>query len=153
MKRIFKSPRDDIFYLNKLKEKSQITDSCWFWEGAKVSSGYGNICYNGKQISTHKLSMILHKKFESGKYIDHICKTVNCWNPAHLRMVTVTENTARFSESPSAINFKKTHCHRGHSFEEHSYLSPIRKKGQFKGMARVCRECKKIEYQKRKAKS
>jgi hypothetical protein len=45
--------------------------------------------------------------------IDHLCRNRACCNPEHLEAVSRKENILR-GKAPSAVNAKKTHCHRGH---------------------------------------
>ncbi len=51
----------------------------------------------------------------SGLTLDHLCRVRNCVNPAHLEPVTHRENTLR-GDGVTAINARKTSCHRGHPF-------------------------------------
>lgn len=80
--------------------KVRITDSCWFWDGAKCK-GYGNIGMSGdkrsKTIRAHRASYILHfGPIPEGKDILHDCPDGDCAmcvNPAHIRAGTPKDNS------------------------------------------------------------
>jgi hypothetical protein len=76
----------------------------------------------------------------SGLVLDHLCRNPGCVNPKHLEPVTDRENTRR-GISSAAENAKKTHCYRGHPFDERNTYVNLKGK-------RACRECAKA-YQKR----
>lgn len=52
-----------------------------------------------------------------GKTLDHLCRVRHCVNPDHLEPVSRGENVLR-GVSPSAINARKTHCSKGHDYNE-----------------------------------
>lgn len=68
-----------------------------------------------------------------GFQLDHLCKQTRCVRPEHLEAVTPWENTMR-SNSPSAINARKTHCPKGHEYSaDNTYRPP--------SGGRKCRKC------------
>ena len=63
---------------------------------------------------------------------------VQCVNPEHLEPVTQRENALR-GGGPTAVNFAKTHCKRGHELTpENTYLRPDDPR------QRNCKECKRL---------
>ena len=77
--------------------------------------------------------------------VDHLCRNRKCCNPKHLEVVTPKINNWR-SNSPAAINHRKTHCSNGHEFTlENTY---IRKDGN----GRMCKICGKIRNRDKKRK-
>lgn len=52
-----------------------------------------------------------------GLVLDHTCRVRHCVAPEHLEAVTQVENVLRSRGLP-AIHAAKTHCHRGHAFDE-----------------------------------
>lgn len=80
----------------------------------------------------HRLSYTLaYGSIPEGLVIDHLCRTPVCVRPDHLEAVTQQENMRR---GPGA----KTHCKRGHEFNEVNTY--VRKDTG----ARFCRPCKNI---------
>lgn len=75
------------------------TDSCWLWEAATDSKGYGQISTTPKPDGSYVREQAHRVSYElfvgpipEGLHIDHICHVVRCVNPEHLRPVTVKEN-------------------------------------------------------------
>lgn len=71
----------------------------------------------------------------AGLTLDHLCRNTLCINPAHLEPVTIKENVLR-GDGPTARNARKTHCDRGHAFDE-TNTGPNANGG------RSCRACKR----------
>ena len=68
---------------------------CWVWAGVK-HRGYGVFRPSGEKASrwAHRLSYIYHVgDIPDGLVIDHICENRACVNPAHLKPVTLSQNT------------------------------------------------------------
>jgi hypothetical protein len=95
---------------------------CWLWTGARnVQTGYGVIRVDGKLKYAHRYVWeSLVGPIPDGLHIDHLCINRPCVNPDHLEPVSVTENNRRqrYRAGPPAENRKKTHCLRGHPFDE-----------------------------------
>lgn len=93
------------------------SDGCWLWTGA-TSSGYGVMKRVGRSMYVHRaLYELLVGPIPDGLHIDHLCRTTQCCNPAHLEPVTPQENNRR---RPT-----KTHCAQGHLFTpESTYIRP-----------------------------
>lgn len=70
-------------------------NGCWIWTAAKDSHGYGQMFVNpesGKQPA-HRISWALHNiPIPAGMFVDHLCFTPACVNPAHLRLATNKQN-------------------------------------------------------------
>lgn len=85
-------------------------DDCWEWPGSKTL-GYGTIKYRGVSMYVHRA---VYEEcvgpIPSGYQIDHLCRNRACSNPDHLEAVTQRENIARAQT--------KTHCLRGHAYDE-----------------------------------
>ena len=118
---------------------------CWLFQGSKLSNGYGQL-FDGerKNAMAHRTSYRAFKgEIPAGFQVDHLCKTVACINPDHLEAVPPRVNNAR-SDSPTAINARKTHCIHGHPFDAASVRQDSRQ-----GL-RECRRCRELRNRARK---
>jgi len=119
-------------------ERVHKTDGCWLWTGALNDEGYGAVRGpNKKNTRAHRFAYeITVGPIPPGLTLDHLCRTRNCVNPAHLEPVTNKENLLR-GEGWAAKNARKTHCVHGHEFTpDNIYTIP----------GRTWRECRKCRY-------
>ena len=56
-----------------------------------------------------------------GLELDHLCRNRGCVNPWHLEPVTNAVNQRR-GNGPSGLNYRKTHCKRGHAFTKENTI-------------------------------
>jgi hypothetical protein len=110
---------------------------CWLWTGCLNRAGYGKIRWQGEMTQAHRTVYELLIGPITKRTLDHKCRTRCCVNPEHLRPATDRENLlALGSLSLAAIHAAKTHCPRGHPYNE---VNTIRS-----GDARYCRECRVV---------
>jgi hypothetical protein len=119
------------------------SSGCWNWTGCKCRSYeafYPRFTLGGTSFPAHKVMyLVTYGDVPEGMEIHHECRNTICVNPNHLRMVTGRENKL-MSNGVSAINYRKTHCIRGHELSGDNliqYDSPTQRK-------RVCRTCQKM---------
>lgn len=114
---------------------------CWEWQGWLNDEGYAYFnLTRKKKVRAHKLAWELYVGENlSGSELDHTCRNRKCVNPDHLELVSHKENMLR-GNTVNAINAAKTHCIRGHPFDEAN--TRIRSNGW-----RACRKCEKLRRQ------
>lgn len=119
---------------------------CLLWTGARNSSGYGLIRVHNYPHLVHRVAWELENgPIGDGMTIDHVwargCFNRNCANVAHMEVVTSRENTLR-GNSAAARNAVKTHCPKGHPYDDqNTYLDPRGK--------RNCRTCARLKDMRR----
>lgn len=122
-------------------------DGCWLWTGGTNASGYGRFALGHRGIEqAHRWSYEHHiGPIPDGLQIDHLCRVHGCVNPAHMEPVTGRENVRRGETLPAA-NAVKTHCPRGHTYDDaNTYVSG---RGE-----RTCRTCRRDAARARRASS
>jgi len=118
--------------------------ACWLWVGAQTSAGYGELVIGSKRGPGPRMGYAHRLSYEhyigpipKGLQLDHLCRQRCCCNPAHLEPVTHAENMARCDKvACGRLNRSKTHCLRGHTFDERNTF--VRSTG-----ARRCRACER----------
>lgn len=130
-------PRGDK---ERLMVKVKKIDGHWMWNGSLDGNGkYGGFHYKGKQRRAHRVAWELFVgPIPEGMVLDHMCRVTQCVNPDHLQVVTQRENLL-IGETLQAENAKKTHCIRGHEFNDiNTYFTP--------SGGRACRPCRRFRY-------
>ncbi len=125
---------------------------CWLWTGVHNGTGYGQI-YTGvwregeqRMILVHRAALIVSGvKLPRAMKVDHICKTILCCRPDHLRVVTPNVSTLENSDNFCARNKQKKVCIRGHDIlSPGNYaLIPHRgPRGRGESYGRICLTCR-----------
>ncbi len=111
---------------------------CWLWFANNIA-GYGRVWFGGTRamVPTHRLTYeVCRGAIPAGLEIDHLCRTPECCNPAHLEAVTHSENLRRGTwNERGGWRADLTHCLRGHELVG-SNLYVAAKTGK-----RQCRSC------------
>jgi HNH endonuclease len=107
---------------------------CLLWTGCvHKKTGYGHIKVEGRNRCAH---IVVYEEevgpVPEGLELDHTCKNRACVEIDHLEPVTSKVNCHR-SDSPAALNARKTHCDNGHLLMESN------------GRRRRCLECERIK--------
>ena len=126
--------KDQLRFLSKVS----VGDDCWEWTDALSKEGYGYFSIGPRvariYLRAHRVSYEMFVgPIPHGLELDHLCRNPGCVRPDHLEAVTHRENVLR-GASPSALHAIKTHCSKGHPYdEENTYRYPNGK--------RQCRTC------------
>ncbi len=126
----------------------ELKGPCRIIRGFKNKKGYAQVCLNYRMVAAHRYVWELEcGPIPKGLVIDHQCRNRACVNVNHLRVVTVKVNsTENVVGSAPQIMAAKTHCPKGHAYdEENTYHRP--------SGGRQCRACERkrsMEYQRKK---
>lgn len=138
-----------VTVIDRLWEKTQITDGCWEWTGRIAHNGYGRIWVERSTKPAHRVAYEhLIGPVPDGLELDHLCRNKRCVNPDHLEPVTHAENCRR-ADIALGIRSAITHCSFGHEFTNRNTAYRARKGA----VHRVCRKCtsrRTTEYRRRK---
>jgi hypothetical protein len=118
-------------------------DGCWRWEGRLSHNGYGRYYQDGRSFAAHRIAYeLLVGPIPEGLVLDHLCRVPACVRPDHLEPVTQRENVLR-GDTFQARNAAKTHCPKGHPYDEAN--TKVDKRGR-----RSCKECHRERNRSRK---
>ncbi len=108
-------------------EKVERGPNCWTWIGGLANKGYGTFFYQGRLIGAHRASyQIAYGPIEDGAWVLHRCDNPPCVRPDHLFLGDARTNVADMDKKGRAnrpagdrhLNAQKTHCPRGHPYDE-----------------------------------
>jgi hypothetical protein len=131
---------DDERTIDKfLSQVKFLPNGCWEWQGAKDKDGYGIFAKRNGTIRAHRIAYSWAKG-PLPKLLEHdVCDYAACVNPHHCKPSDDRHNVLK-GRGPTAINFRKTHCNRGHPFTEKDRLHTT-----WDGWVRRCRKCKNMK--------
>lgn len=101
------------------KVEPEPNTGCWLWSAAVNQAGYAwySVSTSNPDRGHRVAYAALVGQIPAGFEIDHLCRVRCCVNPNHLEVVTHRVNMRR-GFAPHGINARKTHCKRGHAFDE-----------------------------------
>ena len=128
---------------------------CWEWRSSRDDRGYGRFKmgprHAQKSIRAHRVAWVLkHGPVPDGLELDHLCRNHACVRPSHLEPVTHAENVRRgiMAEVSARRATKRTHCKRGHLFNEaNTYMAT---RGRNWRNCRTCHRLREAERRKRR---
>ena len=111
-----------------------VATPCVIWHMYIAPNGYGRA---GRNKQAHRMIYEQTKgAIPEGMTIDHLCRNRACVNPDHLEAVPSGVNVLR-GIGVTARNAVKSHCLRGHLFDEHNTI-------RLRNGGRACRKCNAI---------
>lgn len=119
---------------------NKVENGCWLWTQSTGSHGYGQT-WDGVTVRlAHRVAWSIHHGMQVPPWltVDHLCRNRTCVNPAHLRLLTNTDNARDNGQS------RKTHCPVGHPYDD------VNTRRNSKGH-RLCRACARENARRRNA--
>lgn len=125
--------------------KVDASGDCWEWTSSRGGEGYGLFRVGGRSGSyrpAHRVAWeMLVGPIGGGLEIDHLCRNHGCVNPDHLEPVTHAENMRRAPWKAAEFQRAKTHCPKGHAYdEENTYINAGKRR---------CRACDRERCRRR----
>jgi hypothetical protein len=119
--------------MRKFMEKVSTDEAtgCMNWTGSMLHNGYGQVGWRGRLWTAHRAFWVFSGNADPGAMdLDHVCRNRCCINPAHLRVVTRSENLR--------AGFLARGCKNGHPFRSDDFSTVRRSDGTQELRCKVC---------------
>ena len=115
---------------------------CWLWQGTVAGNGYGSLSHAGnRHYAAHRAAYeVFNGDIPANLLVRHTCDTPLCCNPSHLILGTHSDNMKDSVARGRHNMARKTHCVRGHSFDQANTGWAKTASG---GKMRYCRTCRR----------
>lgn len=122
---------------------------CHEWQGSRSAWGHGRLNRGRRgegNIAAHRAAWELaNGPIPDGLFVCHHCDNPPCCNVEHLFLGTAKDNSHDMSVKGRAKNSKKTHCPKGHEYDDqNTRILPG-------GAGRRCRACHNLHNQQARA--
>jgi hypothetical protein len=135
------------------EERTTITDGCWIWQGGKTAAGYAMMYILGGRQYAHRWAyQMFVGPIPDNCEIDHVCRNRGCVRPDHLQAVSHRVNCSPERSSVGWNTRAKTHCPKGHAYNEENTYQYFGKDNLYHRFCRICHYTASMKYaEKRRA--
>lgn len=130
--------------MERFLEKVAMRDGCWEWQARINHEGYA--CFEDTLAHSWLYKQLLGD-LPAGWTVDHLCCNRSCVRFDHLEGVPHKVNSLR-GLSPPSLNSRKTHCAKGHPFDEKNTYA----RGRGRRGCRICISAGTRRWEQRKKK-
>lgn len=149
--------KHNVSLMEQIGDKMTVgtVEECWTWLACKQSGGRAQLRWRGRMESVY---VLMYEEFigpvPPGMILDHVCHNEAalrgecdggddcphhaCCNPYHLTSKSQGQNLLDSPLTQASINKAKTHCDRGHEFNEEN--TGFKNNGRW----RYCKPCNKM---------
>ena len=114
---VYGSP--EVRYEAKI-DRSGGPDACHPWTASLNRGGYGQMGVGGKKVEVHRWAFktFIDPSIRDDQVVRHTCDNRPCQNPRHWVKGSHADNNRDCVERGRHAGASKTHCRRGHPFDE-----------------------------------
>jgi hypothetical protein len=131
-------------FIQRLESRTVSNErGCKYYTGSTNSDGYGKVSFQGRSVLIHRWIFEQHHgPIPRGILICHECDTPQCWNIDHLFAGTSQDNLQDCAKKGRHTNGAKTHCPRGHEYNDQNMRYTDAGKGRKRRACIVCQRAR-----------